>query len=179
MQVRDVGSFLWLHVSGRLCLPATDGYNCAVPGLAGSCPPVASPCPSLATWWRIQYLCYSVVAAGRPRPERNFLIKVRSVVNFVSWKKGKRSIVDTWVYIMRTRACMGNRQPMILLLDQIDGIYIRREKRRKQPQQKKHRWLMWLYLRHNSCFNFLFDILLHWYYRVGDVFNIKKITLWL
>jgi hypothetical protein len=30
-----------------------------------------------------------------------------------------------------------------------------------------------LHLRHNSCFIFLFGILLHWCYRVGDVFNIK------
>jgi hypothetical protein len=32
----------------------------------------------------------------------------------------------------------------------------------------------WLHLRHNSCFIFLFDILLHWCYGVGDVFNMKR-----
>jgi hypothetical protein len=30
------------------------------------------------------------------------------------------------------------------------------------------------HLRYNSCFIFLFGILLHWYHRVGDVFNMKR-----
>jgi hypothetical protein len=33
-----------------------------------------------------------------------------------------------------------------------------------------------LHLQHNNCFTFLFDILLHWCYRVSDVFNIKRST---
>jgi hypothetical protein len=31
-----------------------------------------------------------------------------------------------------------------------------------------------LHLRHNSCFIFLFDVLLHWYHEVGDVFNMTR-----
>jgi hypothetical protein len=32
----------------------------------------------------------------------------------------------------------------------------------------------WLHLRHSSCIIFLFSILLHWCYRIGDVFNMKR-----